>query len=86
MSENKEKRVQDVVPATVVSTDSTSPEQKLAVQAQTIQLQSSSDSHYDTVITHFSDMQGAGSDTSSMLSICVVVGLVLLSYLIVKRR
>jgi hypothetical protein len=78
------KRVQDVVPAVVVSIDPNSQEQKLSVQAQSTQLQASTDSHYDTVLERYSDMQQ--SNSISLFSISVALSLLLASYCIIKRR
>jgi len=79
------KRVQDVVPAVVVSTDPNSQEQKLSVQAQSTQLQASTDSHYDTILERYSDMHQM-SNSISLVSISVVLGLFILSYCITKKR
>ena len=81
-----QKRVQDVVPATVVSSDPISQEQILSNQVQQIQLQSSTDSHYDTVISRFSDINSMHSGSSLLLCLSVAAGLLILSYSIVKRR
>lgn len=51
------KRVQDVQPAPVVSTDPTSEESILARNAKTIQLQAASDSKFDTVLERFSNSE-----------------------------
>lgn len=51
------KRVQDIQPAPVVSTDSTSEESILARNAKTIQLQAASDSKFDTVLERFSNSE-----------------------------
>jgi len=54
MSAPREKKVQDIVDAPVVSDDPTSQEAILARQAKTIEVQSAADSQYDTVIERFS--------------------------------
>jgi ribosomal protein S1 len=79
------KRVQDVVPAVVVSIDPNSQEQKLSVQAQSTQLQASTDSHYDTVLERYSDMHYSSSSIS-LGSVCIALSLLLVSYCIIKRR
>jgi hypothetical protein len=54
-SQEAPKKVQDVHPAPVVSSDPTSQEAILARNAKTVQLQADSDSTFDTVLERFSD-------------------------------
>jgi hypothetical protein len=63
-SQQAPKKVQDVQPAPVVSTDSTSPEAILARNAKSVQLQADSDSVFDTVLERFSASE-SDSDSES---------------------
>ena len=90
-SDQKEKRVQDVVPAVVVSTDSQSPEAILSRNAQTVQLQASTDSHYDTVLERYVDMEvyPRGRAKSSKISgtdlVFIFLSIGIIGYVIMKK-
>lgn len=78
--EAKSKQIQALAVAPVVSADSTSQESILARQARELQIQSATDSKYDTVLERF---QG---QPSSLLVGLAVAGSLLLVSLVYQRR
>lgn len=80
-SQQTPKKVQDVQPAPVVSTDPTSPEAILARNAKSVQLQADSDSVFDTVLERFSasepDSESETNPVSGSTRSLLAVGLTL---------
>ena len=67
--------------APVVSHDSNSPEAKLAADAKKLEVQSSTDSTFDTKLERFT-----GSQTTLLGSLTLALSLFLLSLVLQKRR
>ena len=67
--------------APVVSHDSTSPEAKLARDAKKLEVQSSTDSAFDTKLERFT-----GSQTTLLGGLTLALSLFLLSLVLQKRR
>jgi len=67
--------------APVVSNDSNSPEAKLAADAKKLEVQSSTDSTFDTKLERFT-----GSQTTLLGGLTVALSLLLLSLVLQKRR
>jgi hypothetical protein len=89
MSAPREKKVQDIVDAPVVSDDPTSQEAILARQAKTIEAQSAADSTYDTVIERFSDsskLQSCKELSIPLVVVTIAAGLLLLPLFFASKR
>jgi len=89
MSAPRQKKVQDIVDAPVVSDDPTSQEAILARQAKSIEAQSAADSTYDTVIERFSDSSmNLRIDNVSvpLVVVSIAAGLILLPFYFVSKR
>ncbi len=71
MSTIAAEKVEMIVNAPVVSTDSTSPEAILARNAKRLQVQTDVDSKFDTVLERFRD-QSPAIDSSLLFSVVVV--------------
>jgi hypothetical protein len=69
MSTNAAEKVEMIVNAPVVSTDSTSPEAILARNAKRLQVQAEADSKFDTVLENFRDQS---LDSSLLFSVAVL--------------
>lgn len=71
MSTIAPEKVEMIVNAPVVSTDSTSPEAILARSAKRLQVQAEADSKFDTVLENFRD-QSTAIDSSLLFSVSVM--------------
>ncbi len=71
MSTIAAEKVEMIVNAPVVSTDSTSPEAILARNAKRLQVQAEADSKFDTVLENFRD-QSLAIDSSLLFSVAVL--------------
>ena len=76
-----DKIIQSMAMAPVVSTDPTSPQSKMARDAKLLEVQSSTDSAFDTKLERF-----VGNQTTLLSGLTVALSLLLLSALFQKRR
>jgi len=76
-----DKLIHAVATAPIVSHDSNSPEAKMARDAKLLEVQSSTDSKFDTKLERF-----VGNQTTLLSGLTVAVSLLLLSSIFQKRR
>lgn len=76
-----EKPIHSLAMAPVVSTDSNSPQSKMARDAKLLEVQSSTDSKFDTKLERF-----VGAETTVLSGLTVALSLLLISSLFQKRK
>jgi hypothetical protein len=70
------KKIQNIISAPVVSTDSLSPEANLMRSAKLVEAQAAVDTQFDPVVERFCDGTGSGQVSKPLVGLTILLGII----------